>query len=88
MNDKSWSRIRSDFPVLGRKINGRHIVYLDSACMALKPRQVISAMNEYYERFPACAGRSIHTLGEEASDAYSKARDKFARFINAAEPGE
>jgi cysteine desulfurase/selenocysteine lyase len=88
MNDKSWSRIRSDFPVLRRKINGHPIVYLDSACMALKPRQVISAMNEYYERFPACGGRSIHTLGEEASDAYSTARDKFARFINAAEPGE
>lgn len=88
MNDRFWSRIRSDFPVLKRKINGRPIVYLDSACMALKPRQVISAMNEYYERFPACGGRSIHRLGEEASDAYSRARGKLARFINAAEPGE
>jgi len=88
MDDRQWARVRSDFPVLKRKINGRPIVYLDSACMALKPRQVISAMNEYYEQFPACAGRSIHRLGEEASNAYSEAREKFARFINAANPGE
>lgn len=88
MNSKHWSRIRSDFPVLERKIDGRPIVYLDSACMALKPRQVLNAMNEYYERFPACGGRSIHRLGQEASEAYSGARGKFARFINAAEPSE
>ncbi|MHA2211638.1 MAG: aminotransferase class V-fold PLP-dependent enzyme [Candidatus Thorarchaeota archaeon] len=79
-----WDRIREDFPVLKRVINGRPIVYLDSACMALKPRQVIDAMNEYYENYPACAGRSIHTLGEEASNAYLASREKFAQFINAA----
>jgi len=53
--------------------------------MALKPKQVIAAMNEYYEQFPACGGRSIHRLGEEASNAYTAARGKFAKFINAAE---
>jgi cysteine desulfurase/selenocysteine lyase len=79
-----WDSIREDFPVLKRKINGKPLVYLDSACMAFKPRQVIAAMNEYYEKFPACGGRSIHRLGEEASDAYSTAREKFAGFINAA----
>jgi cysteine desulfurase/selenocysteine lyase len=78
-----WVKIRSDFPAISRIINGRSIVYLDSACMAMKPRQVIDAMNRYYEQFPACGGRSIHRFGEEASNAYTEAREKFARFINA-----
>jgi cysteine desulfurase/selenocysteine lyase len=81
-------KIREDFPVLKRSINGHPLVYLDSACMALKPRQVIDAMNVYYEQYPACAGRSIHKLGEEASNAYKASREKFAHFINAAEPEE
>jgi len=83
-----WTKIRSDFPALERTINGRPVVYLDSACMALKPRQVIDAMNEYYEQYPACGGRSIHRFGEEASDAYSAARVKFAKFLNAARKEE
>lgn len=78
-----WAKIRSDFPAISRIINGRPIVYLDSACMAMKPRQVISAMNQYYEEFPACGGRSIHRFGEEASNAYTAAREKFAKFVNA-----
>jgi cysteine desulfurase/selenocysteine lyase len=80
--------LRNDFPVLNRKINGRRIVYLDSACMALKPKQVVNAMNEYYEQYPACGGRSIHKFGEEASNAYTASREKFASFLNAAEPEE
>ncbi len=83
-----WERIREDFPVLKRIINGKPLVYLDSACMALKPRQVVEAMNEYYEQFPACGGRSIHRLGEEASNAYTAARGKFAKFMNAAHEEE
>ena len=83
-----WAIIREDFPVLKRIINGNPLVYLDSACMALKPKQVVEAMRAYYEEYPACAGRSIHRLGEEASNAYSAAREKFAHFINAAEPEE
>jgi cysteine desulfurase/selenocysteine lyase len=53
--------------------------------MALKPRQVVAAMNEYYEQYPACGGRSIHKLGEEASNAYTASREKIARFLNAQE---
>jgi cysteine desulfurase/selenocysteine lyase len=83
-----WTKIRSDFPAIERTINGRPVVYLDSACMALKPRQVINAMNEYYEQYPACGGRSIHRFGEEASNAYSAARGKFAKFLNAAKEEE
>ncbi len=80
---KQMLDVRDDFPVLKRVINGHPLVYLDSACMALKPKQVIAAMNEYYEQYPACGGRSIHRLGEEASNAYTKSREKFRRFINA-----
>ncbi len=83
-----WELVRQDFPALNRRINGRPIVYLDSACMAMKPKQVIDAMNEYYEQYPACAGRSVHRFGEEASNAYAGARKRFARFINAAQPEE
>jgi cysteine desulfurase/selenocysteine lyase len=83
-----WTKIRSDFPALERIIKGRPVVYLDSACMALKPRQVINAMNEYYEQYPACGGRSIHSFGEEASNAYTAARGKIASFLNAAEEKE
>lgn len=83
-----WIRIRKDFPALERKINNRPVVYLDSACMALKPRQVLDAMNEYYEMYPACAGRSIHRFGEDASNAYSAARGKFTKFLNAAQEEE
>ena len=83
-----WTKIRGDFPSLERKINGSPVVYLDSACMALKPRQVIDAMNEYYELYPACAGRSIHKFSKEATEAYTAARGKFAKFMNAAHEEE
>ncbi len=84
----NWAKIRSDFPALKRIINGHPVVYLDSACMALKPQQVIDAMNDYYEFYPACGGRSIHKFGEEASNAYTEARHKFSQFLNAAEEKE
>ena len=83
-----WTKIRRDFPSLERTINGRPVVYLDSACMALKPRQVIDAMNEYYEMYPACGGRSIHRFGKDASEAYTTARGKFAKFLNASQEEE
>jgi cysteine desulfurase/selenocysteine lyase len=81
-----WERIREDFPALQRTINGRKLVYLDSACMSLKPNSVIDAMNEYYTKYPACGGRSIHHLGEEVSNAYSAARKSFGHFINSPRP--
>jgi len=88
MTNKTWNEIRNEFPVLTRKIDGREIVYLDSACMALKPKPVIDTMNEYYERFPACGGRSVHKLAEEVSNAFSQARADFASFIGASRPEE
>jgi cysteine desulfurase/selenocysteine lyase len=74
---------RGDFPVLERIVNGRPLVYLDSAASSQKPRTVIEAMARYYERSHANVHRSIHTLGEEATELYETARDAVQRFIGA-----
>jgi cysteine desulfurase/selenocysteine lyase len=76
-------RVRADFPILDREVNGHRLVYLDSANTSHKPRQVLDAMREHYERRNANVSRSVHTLGTEATEAYEAARAKVARFINA-----
>jgi cysteine desulfurase/selenocysteine lyase len=81
-------KIRQDFPILKRRINGQPIIYLDNACMTLKPKQVIDAMNDYYLNYSACAGRSIHKLGSEVTIRYNEARNKIRKFINADESRE
>jgi cysteine desulfurase/selenocysteine lyase len=81
-------KIREDFPVLQQKINGKPIIYMDNACMSLRPRQVIEAMNEYYEKYPACAGRSIHKLSNKVTEKYHQARETIAKFIGAKKPEE
>lgn len=83
MADFDVEKIRKDFPVLGREINGKPILYLDSACMTLKPRQVLQAMQKYYLEFPACADRSSHKLSIEVSEACEEVRRKIQRFFNA-----
>jgi cysteine desulfurase/selenocysteine lyase len=80
--------IRADFPILNREINGHPMVYLDSAATSQKPRQVIEAVREHYERHNANVARSVHTLGTEATAAYEGARAKVAAFIGAASPDE
>lgn len=75
--------IRREFPLLERRINGRPIVYLDSASTSLKPRCVLEAIRRYYEESTANVHRSTHHLGEETTIAYEGARDRIARFINA-----
>ncbi len=77
------NNIRQDFPVLSRKINGKPIIYMDSACMSLRPIQVIDAVNNYYKNFPACAGRSNHKLAREVTEAVNKAREDIRKFFNA-----
>lgn len=71
-------KIREDFPVLKK-----NIIYFDSACMALRPRQVIDKLKEYYEEYPACAGRSIHKLGKRVTDEVDGSRDIIKKFIGA-----
>jgi cysteine desulfurase/selenocysteine lyase len=83
------ARIRKDFPILDRTVRGgRPLVYLDSANTSQKPRHVIDALNEFYERHNANIHRATHELGEEATEAYEGARIKAARFIGAGDETE
>ncbi len=80
--------LRRDFPILEREINGRPLVYLDSAATSQKPRVVIDAMDAYYRDYNANVHRGIYTIGEEATAAYEAARATTARFINAPDSHE
>jgi cysteine desulfurase/selenocysteine lyase len=80
------ARVRADFPILERTINGKPLVYLDSTNTSQRPRQVIDAEREFYERHNANAHRAIYFLGEEATDLYEGARAKAARFVGAEDP--
>ena len=83
------ARIRKDFPILDRTVRGgQPLIYLDSANTSQKPRQVIDALAEFYERHNANIHRATHELGEEATEAYEGARIKAARFIGAADETE
>ncbi|MBS3144757.1 cysteine desulfurase [Candidatus Woesearchaeota archaeon] len=75
--------IKNDFPIFKRKIHGKSLVYLDSASSSQKPKQVIEALSNYYEKMHANIHRGIYTLSEEATLAYEDAHRKVARLINA-----
>jgi cysteine desulfurase / selenocysteine lyase len=77
--------LRGDFPILDREVHGRPLVYLDSANTSQKPRQVLDAMTDYYERHNANVHRAVHTLSEEATHLFEQARGKVARFVGASE---
>lgn len=81
-------RIRKDFTVLSKDIGGRPPIYFDNACQTLRPRQVTEAVMEYYESFPACAGRSVHKLATEVSLRCDAVRAKVADFFGAESPNE
>ena len=76
---------RAEFPILQRQVNGKPLVYLDSAASAQKPRAVIEAMTRAMEHSYANVHRGLHTLANETTDAYEAARRKTAAFIGAAE---
>jgi cysteine desulfurase / selenocysteine lyase len=82
------TRVRADFPILDREINGHPLVYLDSANTSQKPVQVLDALREHYARHNGNVSRSVHTLGTEATSAYEAARAKVAGFVGAAGPDE
>ncbi len=79
-------KIRRDFPVLETEHKGMPLVYLDSACVSLKPAQVLDAMRAYYEEFTACAGRSMHRLASRVTEEVHDARRSVARLISAKKP--
>ncbi|MCI0504138.1 cysteine desulfurase [Candidatus Micrarchaeota archaeon] len=72
--------LKGEFPILSKHPG---LVYLDSACTSLKPRKVIDAESSYYNELGACAGRSSHRLGREASNAVESARERVAAFVSA-----
>ncbi|MGD2045594.1 MAG: cysteine desulfurase [Gemmatimonadota bacterium] len=80
--------IRAEFPALDQEVNGRPLVYLDSAATSQKPRAVIDALDNYYERDNANVHRGIHELSRRATEGYEGAREKVARWINAHETAE
>ena len=75
--------VREEFPILARQVNGKPLVYLDNAASAQKPRAVIDAMTRTMETSYANVHRGLHTLANETTDAYERARASVARFINA-----
>ncbi|RRQ49932.1 cysteine desulfurase [Maribacter algicola] len=82
------NKIREDFPILKRKVNGQPLVYLDNAATSQTPKQVIGAIVDYYENYNANIHRGVHTLSQEATDKYEQARIKIQRHFNAANPYE
>lgn len=77
--------VRAQFPILQRQVNGKPLVYLDSAASAQKPRAVIDAMTAVMEGSYSNVHRGLHTLANETTDAYEAARKSIAAFINAGE---
>ncbi|HSX58048.1 MAG TPA: SufS family cysteine desulfurase, partial [Candidatus Saccharimonadales bacterium] len=79
---ENLEKIRSDFPILKRKIYDHPLVYFDNAATSQKPKQVIAAIADYYENHNANVHRGVHKLSEEATEMYEGARKKVADFIN------
>ncbi len=77
------SAIRLDFPALSETHRGRPIVYLDNACMTLKPRQVVDALVAWYHTSPGCHGRSDHLFGQRTTRSFDDARSDLRKFIGA-----
>jgi cysteine desulfurase / selenocysteine lyase len=77
-------RVRADFPVLAREVNGHPLVYLDNASSSHKPVQVLDAERQFLEQHYSNVHRGVHTLSQEATDRYEQARERIARFIGGA----
>jgi cysteine desulfurase / selenocysteine lyase len=76
-------RVRKDFPILERTINGKPLIYLDSAASSQRPRAVLRAVEEYETTSHANVHRGVHALSQAATEAYEGARERIRRFINA-----
>src|ERR1043165_8220396 len=81
-------KIRADFPVLSQQVHGKPVVYLENAETSQKPRQVIDAMRQVFEEYNANIQRGVYEFSERTTAAFEGAREKVARFINAADPRE
>ena len=76
-------KIRKDFPILNRKVNGKPLIYFDNAATSQTPQQVIDAIVDYYSNYNANIHRGVHSLSQEATDAYEQARLKIQKHFNA-----
>ena len=76
-------KIRKDFPILSRKVNGRPLVYFDNAATSQTPRQVIDTIVDYYSNYNSNIHRGVHTLSQEATDKYESARHTIQKHFNA-----
>jgi cysteine desulfurase/selenocysteine lyase len=81
------AKIKLDFPLLDTEVNGKRIVYLDSASSSQKPQSVLNAMNEMYETTYANVHRGVYQIAAQATERYEEARGKIARFVGVAERG-
>jgi cysteine desulfurase/selenocysteine lyase len=81
--DSEIHRIRRDFPILEKQINGSPLVYLDNAATSQKPLAVIEALNQFYLTCNSNINRGVHTLGEQATELYEQSRRRAQRFVNA-----
>ena len=81
-------KIRKDFPILAREVNGKPLVYFDNAATSQTPVQVINAISDYYKNYNANIHRGVHALSQQATDAYEAARQKIQKYLNAAHPHE
>ncbi|MBT9186872.1 aminotransferase class V-fold PLP-dependent enzyme [Zobellia russellii] len=77
------NKIREDFPILKREVNGKPLVYLDNAATSQTPQQVIDVIVDYYQNYNANIHRGVHALSQEATDKYEVARQKIQKHFNA-----
>jgi|TARA_B110000503_G_scaffold54596_1_gene87692 cysteine desulfurase/selenocysteine lyase len=82
------NNIRKDFPILERTVNGQPLVYFDNAATSQTPNQVIDVIADYYRNYNSNIHRGVHTLSQEATDAYEGARKTVQNHFNAAHPHE
>jgi len=81
-------KVREDFPILNRKVNGKPLVYFDNAATSQKPQVMIDALVDYYSNYNANIHRGVHTLSQEATSAYEEARLKIQKHFNASKSYE
>ena len=90
MNYKSFdvNKVRKDFPILSRKVNGKKIIYFDNAATSQTPIQVIDVISEYYKKYNANIHRGVHSLSQEATDAFENSRKTIKNHFNSKETCE
>jgi len=88
ISNEMLERIRSDFPILDKTINGHQLAYLDNAATAQKPRFVVDRIDKYYTEENANVHRGVHSLSQTATEAYEGARSRIASFLGASNPRE